>query len=524
LGNLLIENCNLLNPRGENAVRSILVEGEKIAKLSALPTQKAPESTTTTTTIDARGATVLPGLIDAHCHLVALGSMRRILDLTGTSNVTALRLRLFAKVNKVPKGEWVIGRGWDQEGFTERRYPSRDDIDDLTRDNPVFLTRVCGHVALLNSVAMNQLGIDDGSTSEEGSVFEKDSRGRLTGIIKERAVEEALGEIRPWNDELIEADILAGEYEAAKNGLTSLHCILSSNYKQELKALLSLHAKGELALRYRIYLPVAGLEKLEEGESRQRVDDGMLKILGVKVYADGSLGARTAALREPYSDDPTNSGVLRYTGEELEEILRKADSLGKQVLIHAIGDAAVSQAIDAIESITRGKNERRHRIEHCSLCNGEMITRLKEAGIGVCVQPHFAISDTWALERLGEGRLRWLYPLKSLLKGGVTASGGSDAPVEPVNPILGMWAAMVGADYSPEERLDVHEALRLYTKNAALNGFDEGNLGEIREGFLADLTILDSDIRNIHPAMLRKVGVAATIVNGQVAYSYEGVP
>src|SRR3989454_4859391 len=203
LESLLIENCNVLPP-GENAARSILVEGGKIVSLSRHPTQKVPDGTTI---IDARGGTVLPGLIDTHCHLVALGSMRRILDLTGTSNMTALRLRLFAKARGARPGEWVTGRGWDQEGFTERRYPSRDDIDDLTRDNPVFLTRVCGHVTLLNSVAMNQLGIDDGSTSEEGSVFEKDSRGRLTGIIKERAVEEALGEIRPWNDELIEADI-----------------------------------------------------------------------------------------------------------------------------------------------------------------------------------------------------------------------------------------------------------------------------------------------------------------------------
>src|SRR5712692_8905729 len=292
---LLVENCNVLTPAGENAARSILVEGGRIVKLSGHPTQKAPEGRTTT--IDARGGTVLAGLIDTHCHPVALGSMRRILDLTGTSNVTALRLRLFAKLNKAPPGEWVIGRGWDQESFAERRYPSRDDIDDLTRNNPVLLTRVCGHVALLNSVAMNQLGIDEGAVSEEGRVFDRDSRGRLTGLIKERAVEEALGGIRPWNTEVIEADILAGEYEAGRNGLTSLHCILSSNYEEELRAYLSLQRRGKLALRYRIYIPAAGLRRLEEPEFSQS-DGEMLEILGVKVFADGSLGARTAALRE----------------------------------------------------------------------------------------------------------------------------------------------------------------------------------------------------------------------------------
>ncbi len=515
---LLIENCNVINSIEPSKTRSILVEDGRITRLSEESTQVVPEGTPK---VDARGGTALPGLVDTHCHLVGLGAMRRVLDLMGTTNITTLRLRLFGRVSKAPTGEWIVGRGWDQELFPGRRYPARDDIDDISPGNPVFLTRVCGHIALLNTKALNELGIDDEAADSEGRVFERDSQGRLTGIIKERAVEEAMQRIDPWSLDLIVGDILAGEYEAARNGLTTLHCILSPDYERELEGFSLLRKDGKLSLRYRIYLPVEALYRLEKGELKIPRDP-MFKILGVKVYADGSLGARTAALNEPYEDARDSSGILRYRDEDLMQIVQRAERLDEQVLIHAIGDAAITQAIKAIEVAAGGRNIRRHRVEHCSLCTENMMVRLKKAGIGVTVQPHFIISDNWAEERLGEKRLRWLYPLKSLLRNGVKISGGSDAPVEPISPILGIWAAMVRANYSPEERLTLGEALQLYTKNASHAGFDEEMLGEVREGFLADLTILDSDIRDIHPAMLRKVGIAVTIVNGVKVYSYEG--
>jgi len=516
---LLIENCHLLNGSDEDGRCSVLVERGIISKISRRGTPVVPDGTRR---FDAKGGTLLPGLIDTHCHLVGLGAMKRILDLTGTTNLTALRLRLFAKVKKAPAGEWIIGRGWDQEVLAERRNPNRWEIDDLTPKNPTFLTRVCGHVALVNTRAMDELGIRDDVTDSRGLIYERNADGRLTGIIKERAVEEGLRKVERGSREMISRDILSAEFEATKNGLTTLHCILSSGYEDELEALLRLREEGKLAMRYRVYLPVEAIEGLAAGAFRVPADP-MFKILGVKVFADGSLGARTAALMSPYSDDAKNSGILRYQNEELRDILQRAQSHGLQVLIHAIGDAAVSQAVNAIESVTRGKNYLRHRIEHCSLVTRETMKRLKKAGVGVTVQPHFIVSDSWARERLGKERLSALYPLKSLLREGVIASGGSDSPVEPISPILGMWASMVRTDYSLEERLTIQEAVRIYTKNAAFNGFDEEVLGELKEGLIADLTILDSDVREMHPAMLRKVGIVATIVRGRVVYSYEGI-
>jgi predicted amidohydrolase YtcJ len=518
-GSLLIENCRVLNAEGKTPHRSILVEDGRITRLSDDATQTVPAHLSR---LDAGGGTAVAGLIDSHCHPVGLGELRRILDLGGTTNVTSVRLRLFATARKAPPGEWILGRGWDHEALTERRYLTKSDVDDLTPENPLFLRRVCGHVALLNSRALKQLSLADSDASLDRRFYERDSSGRLSGIIKEIAIEKATREIPAWTPDVVAKDILTAEFEAARSGLTTLHCILSNNFRAELAAFERLSSEGKLALRYRLFVPLEAADYVDGGQWKGRFDPQMVRINGVKLYADGSLGARTAALREPYSDEPDNTGILRHSPEELRELAAKAASRGHQVIIHAIGDRAVEESIDAIEAVSDGGNKRRHRIEHASVCDGEMVGRLKRLQIGVTVQPHFIVSDTWAEERLGPERLNWLYPLRTLLAGGVVASGSSDSPVEPVSPLLGIWAAMVRAGFAEKEKLILHEALKMYTKNGAWNGFDEESLGEIREGALADLTVLDSDIEGMHPAMLRKVGVAATVVNGQVAYSYEG--
>ncbi|HXY56216.1 MAG TPA: amidohydrolase family protein, partial [Nitrososphaerales archaeon] len=239
---------------------------------------------------------------------------------------------------------------------------------------------------------------------------------------------------------------------------------------------------------------------------------------GVKIYADGSLGARTAALREPYSDDPGNTGILRYKDEELTGLVETVDSKGYQAIVHAIGDRAVEQAIEAIATVTGGGNPRRHRIEHASMLPNDLRSKVVRHGIRVSVQPLFVTSDTWAVDRLGEERVRDLYPLRSIVSDGITASGGSDSPVESMNPILGMWAAMTRGGSTPEEALDLGQALSLYTSNARSNGIDPDEPIEV--GALADFTLLDAETVDTHPALFRKIGVLATVVGGAVISSY----
>jgi predicted amidohydrolase YtcJ len=306
------------------------------------------------------------------------------------------------------------------------------------------------------------------------------------------------------------------EAEAARLGLTTLHCILSQEgYREELNALAAMASSHVLSLRYRVYVPPEAIEFIDS--LGPRLEGERVRINGVKLFTDGSLGARTAALREPYSDEPQTSGILRHTDEELSEMVEKVDARGLQVVIHAIGDRAVEQAIAALSRVTGAKNPRRHRIEHAGLLPRDLRSRVVRYGIRAAVQPMFVTSDTWAIDRLGEERVRDYYPVRSMLADGILTSGGSDSPVESLSPVLGMWAAMTRGGMVPEESISLPQAVALYTSDAASNGFDEASLSE---GAPANLTVLDSDVSGMHPALLRKVGVLSTVVEGAAVHSY----
>ena len=464
--------------------------------------------------IEANGGALHAGFIDTHCHPFESGWLKRSVDLRGTSNVTAMRLRVMAGVRRAAPGDWVTGMGWDQEAFPGGRMPTRADVDDISPANPLALTRVCGHMALLNTRAIEVLGLE-GRTSNE---YERGSSGELTGIVKERALSEVFSKV-PRTSERAAADLQSVESEAARLGLTAMHCILSpEGYREELEAITSLVTSGSLSLRYRVYVPPEALDHVREQGLRDRLAGEGVRINGVKIYADGSLGARTAALREPYSDDPTNSGILRYTDEELAQLVERVDADGYQVIIHAIGDRAVEQAAEALGQVSGGGNPMRHRVEHASLVPRDLRNKMVRHRIRATVQPLFITSDTWAVDRLGEERVRDLYPLKSMLAEGIVTSGSSDSPVESMSPILGMWAAMTRGGSTPEEALTMEEALGIYTSAARSNGHDPEE--PLMAGSVADFTLLDAETKGSHPALFRKIGVLATVVGGSVVHSY----
>jgi predicted amidohydrolase YtcJ len=507
---ILIQNCKV-EGIGSGSVYS---RGGKIARISSDPTQSVPDGTEI---IDAGGGSLIPGLIDSHSHPFEYGWLKRNVDLRGTTNITGIRLRLYSAIQKAKPGEWVTGMGWDQETFPDRRMPSRLDIDEMSPENPVALSRICGHIALLNGNAIEALGFQ----GRMGIEYERSPTGELTGIVKEGALAEIFDRV-PRSPERAAADIQSVEVEAGRLGLTTIHCIISpEGYAEELEALASLHSSGSLSLRFRVYIPPEALDYVESKGYRKKMSNERLRLNGVKIYADGSLGARTAALREPYSDDPSNSGILRRNDREIGALVDRIDRLGYQIIIHAIGDRAIEQAIEALAVVTGTKNPRRHRIEHASLLPKDLRSRMVQHGIRAAVQPLFITSDTWAPGRLGTERARDLYPLKSMLDEGIVASGGSDSPVESMSPVLGMWASMVRSGTAPEESLTTAEALKLYTTNSAFNGFDD-SVSPLVEGGPADMTLFDSDIDGLHPALFRKVGVAATIVDGTAVHSFGG--
>jgi hypothetical protein len=483
-----------------------------VARVTQDEAQAVPDDTEV---IDARGGSLYPGFIDTHCHPFEYGWLKRSVDLRGTTNITGMRLRLLAGIQRAKPGGWVTGMGWDQEDFPGGSMPSRDDIDDISPSNPVALSRVCGHVALINSRAIEELELTD----KTGKEYERDGTGRLTGIVKERAVEDALRSL-PRSADRAAADLQSVEAEAARFGLTALHCILSpEGYREELDALAALEVAGSLSLRYRVYVPPEAIDFAGAEDLGERFRGRRVRINGVKIYTDGSLGARTAALREPYTDDPTNSGILRYTDEELSKLVERIDAKGYQVIIHAIGDRAVEQAVDALARVAGTNNPHRHRIEHASLLPKDLRDKMARHSLRATVQPLFITSDTWAVERLGEERVRDLYPLRSMLTEGIVTSGGSDSPVESLSPVLGMWAAITRGGSDLKESLTLEQTLLLYTTNSLSNGLDDFG-APLSEGSTADFTVLDSEITGMHPALFRKVGVLATVVEGAVVHSY----
>ena len=506
MNGVLIRGCSIGGGQGF----SVYCEGGKIACISQSPVE-VPEGTDV---IEANGGALYPGFVDSHCHPFEYGWLKRSVDLRGSSNVTGIRLRLVTGVQRAAPGEWVSGMGWDQEAFPDRKMPNRGDIDDVSSKNPVILSRVCGHIALLNSRALEALGLE-GRTGEE---YERDSKGALTGIVKERALEEVYEKL-PRSAQRSSADLQAVEAEAGRMGITGLHCILSPDaYREELEALASLCAAGSLSLRYRIYVPPDALGYLVSSPLVAKLDGERVRVNGVKIYADGSLGARTAALRQPYSDDPSNFGILRYSDEQLSDIVERVDKAGMQAIIHAIGDRAVEQAVEALGRVAGTSNPRRHRVEHASLLPRDLRAKMEKHSIRATVQPLFITSDIWAAARLGDERVLDLYPLKSMLEGGIVASGSSDSPVESMSPVLGMWAAMTRGGAESGETLSLDQAISLYTSNAESNGFDRPQ--ELREGSVANLTLLDADTYGSHPALFRKAGVLATIVGGTLVHSY----
>jgi predicted amidohydrolase YtcJ len=506
MSGVLIRDCTLWDSKPG----SVYCEGGKVVRIYRGEEPDVPKGAEV---VEGNLGSLLPGLIDTHCHPFDYGWLKRSVDLRGTGNITAVRMRLSSGVMKVGKGDWVVGMGWDQEAFPDRRTPTRADIDDLTPSNPVALTRICGHIGLLNTAALKQLGLE----SRVGEEYERDKSGEMTGIVKETALVDAISKI-PKSSDVMAANLQGVEVEGAKLGLTGMHCIVSpKGFREELQALAALQEAGSLSLRYRLFVPPDSLEYLKEQGLRQRLEGGSFRVNGVKLFTDGSLGARTAALREPYADDPGNSGLLRMSDQQLDELVEKADGMGFQVAVHAIGDRAVEQAIGSLSRVTGARNPRGHRIEHASLLPRDLRSKMAKHGIRAAVQPCFATSDTWAVDRLGEERIVDLYPFRSMLREGIVVSGGSDCPVESLSPILGIWAAMTRGGIVPEESLDQGQALSLYTSHARSNGMDDPDL---REGSPADFTLLDSDISGMHPALFRKVGVLATVVNGTAVHSY----
>jgi predicted amidohydrolase YtcJ len=514
---LAILNANVitLNPKQSRA-QAIAIQNGKIIAVSSNKEIRRHIGHKTKI-IDAKGKTVISGLVDCHVHMTGFGQFLQTLELRNVKSIKEMQQKLRKYARQNPEKNWILGGRWNQERFANKRYPTRWDLDATVADRPVFLVRVCGHIAVANSKALQLAGINEERVVEGGKVDLDETLGLPNGILRENAMELVWKAVpKPSQGELEENCVIACE-KAVEAGLTCVHWILGS--ADELRAVQKLGSKGKLPLRAYLGISVDFLDELVDLGLLTGFGNDMVKIGFVKILADGSLGGRTAALKAPYCDEPETSGMMLYTQKELDGFVLKAHKAGLQLAVHAIGDRAVEAVVKAFDKALKEypRENHRHRIEHCSVLNKKLIKQMKRLNLIASVQPHFIVSDFWVVDRVGKKRARWVYPFKTLMKEDLVVASGSDCPVEPIGPMLGIWAAVARKDFA-EESLTVEEALKTYTVNAAYASFDEDKKGTVEAGKFADLTVLSDDLYSVAPENLKDVTVEMTIVNGRIVY------
>ena len=466
-----------------------------------------------TKSIDLKRRVVLPGLSDSHIHLLNYGTLLLSLDLSHSNSIKAIQRQVSKKSASRARNDWILGRGWDDEKLVERRYPNRQDLDKVS-SNPVFLKRVCGHVAVANSTALRISGITPETLDPEGGMIQRHPDGTPNGVLKERAIGLVEKNI-PEPDEEINAALVLASTKLAKLGLTSLHCIVSD--LNEFRALQMLKREQRILQSIYAIIPASLLDELASLGFGTDGGESGFRIGGVKLFLDGSMGARTAALNQPYSDDPSTNGMITITVEELTDLATTSKEAGFQMCIHAIGDKAVDLAIETIKSSLGAEetNRLRHRIEHVSLANREAVKKMQRLGIIASVQPRFILSDTWAKERLGPKRVPNLYPFGSMLESQLILAAGSDCPVEDPNPFEGIWSAVTRPGLEDNEGLTVSQAIAAYTTGAAYASHSERKNGLLGSGKFADFVVVDRDPFEVSPQSLRKTRVLRTFVRGK---------
>ena len=510
-------------------VHAVAIRDERIVGVGS-DVEVALLKGTATEVLDLQGATMVPGLQDAHGHVLGLGTTLTTLDLRGTPSAARIAELVAEWAKTVPRGQWIRGFGWDQNDWPEKAWPTHDLLDRAAPEHPVLLDRIDGHASWANRRALDTAGIDEKTADPPGGRLIRDAGNMPTGVLVDTAQALVESRVAAPDAAQIETQILAADQAMASVGLTMVH---DAGVPSATIAIYQrLAAAGRLRTRLYVMIDSSPATTSEWFSRGPIIDpDHRLTVRAVKMYADGALGSRGAALLEPYEDEPGNRGLLVTPPERLAAIARDAVRAGFQPATHAIGDAANRRVLDIYEAIEKdlpAARGLRPRIEHAQILDALDIPRFASLGVIASMQPTHCTSDMpWAPARLGAARVaEGAYVWQKLLHAGARLAAGSDFPVERPDPLLGFYAAVTRqtpsgqppGGWSPDERLNRDEALRAFTRDAAYAAHAERDLGSIETGKLADFVVLSRDIMRAPPADILRTTVLRTIVAGRTVY------
>ena len=530
LRNTRIYTANDRTPRAE----AVAVSGDRIVyvgRTSGVARLIGPN----TRVLDLDGATVFPGLTDAHVHLAGVGAREMNLNLEGANTLEDFLARVKERVDQARPGQWVTGRGWIETFWKPPVFPTRQDLDRIAPNNPVYLTRADGHASIANSAALRLAGITRSTPAPDGGAINQDPRGEPTGMLIDRAQGLVSRLVPPASDAELDEQLVRGAQREVELGWTRIHEAGASWNTVERMRRLYRDGRIKLGVYQSIRGPGGDADRLiAQGASLDEFN-GRYTVRTIKVSIDGALGSRGAALLAPYSDDAKTTGLITADTTALKTMLLGALRNGIQVEIHAIGDRGNRLMLDlyertfaAVPVADRKVAEPRWRNEHSQIVHPEDLPRFKQLGVIASMQPSHAISDLYfAPSRLGMERLKGAYAWQSMLKLGVTLAGGSDAPVERGEPLIEFYAAVArkdlqgrsGQGWHPEEKLTREQALKAFTLGPAFAAFEEDRRGSIEVGKIADFTILDRDIMTVPEAEILKARTLYTIISGAIVFT-----
>jgi predicted amidohydrolase YtcJ len=511
----------------------VLATGEKADVLKL----KGPE----TNVIDLHGHFVMPGINDAHIHLTQAGFRRLTVDLSGTRSLDEFRERIRKRVETADPTEWIVGSGWDETRWQAKGLPTRWDIDEVTTDHPVFLNCTDGHIAVANTLALKLARVTLATKDPEGGAIDRDVTGEPNGILRETARDLVTAVIPPPTPDQRRQAIESALQDLAAAGITSVQDNSDAEngdaYWDDFQIFEQLEREGKLTTRIYEWLPFnAPLDTLNARRAAHPRSDLRLRTGMLKAFMDGSLGSHTAAMLQPYADDPKNSGLPRYQQEELNALAKERLQAGFQLGFHAIGDKAVDMALNAFAEAEKaahasgvkaedGSENYRLRIEHAQVTNPLQVAKFRELNVIASMQPSHLLTDLpWIETRLGSARAAHSYAWAEFLKHGVHLAFGSDDPFGPLSPFLGLYAATTRTSEDGKvgfylgQKLTIEQAIAAYTTGSAYAEFAEKEKGTLAPGMLADFVVLDRDITAVPPAQILHTRVLQTVVGGKTVF------